>query len=109
MFDLEVEYANTHEDLPAKAAFVVGGYENPAGFQRRLDQLAPDHRATMEAAPGDWAEDYVGDTERMVTALRARGYSNLQIEHQVLPGEYHETAVPANFSRSLRYLFDAPH
>jgi predicted alpha/beta superfamily hydrolase len=109
MFDLEAEYANTHEDLPTKVAVVVGGYENRSGFRRRLDQLAPNHRAKMEAEPGDWAEDYVGDTERLVTALRARGYPNLQLEHQVLPGEYHETAVPMNLSRSLRYLFDAPN
>jgi predicted alpha/beta superfamily hydrolase len=109
IFDLESEYATTHDDLSAKVAFIVGGNENPAGFQRRLDHLAPDHRAKMEAEPGDWAEDYVGDTDRLVSALRARRYPNLQLEHQVLPGEYHETAIPMNFSRSLRYLFDAPN
>ena len=62
----------------------------------------------MEADPGDWAEDYVGDTERLVGALRARGYPSLELECEILPGEYHETAVPVNLSRSLRYLFDAP-
>ena len=30
------------------------------------------------------------------------------IGHEVLAGEYHETAPPLNLSRSLRYLFDAP-
>ena len=94
MFDQEAEYAQTHDDLPAKVSFTVGGYENPDGFRRRLEQLAPDHRARMEAEPGDWAEDYVGDTERMVTTLRGRAYPSLEIEHEVLPGEYHETAVP---------------
>jgi hypothetical protein len=44
----------------------------------------------------------------MVTTLRGRAYPSLAIEHQVLPGEYHETAVPMNLSRSLRYLFDSP-
>ena len=94
--------------LPAKVSFTVGGYENPDGYRRRLEQLAPDHRARMEADPGDWAEDYVGDTERMVTMLRGRAYPSLEIDHQVLPGEYHETAVPMNLSRSLRYLFGSP-
>jgi predicted alpha/beta superfamily hydrolase len=108
MFEQEAEYAQTHDDLAAKVSFTVGGYENPDGYRRRLEQLAPDHRARMEADPGDWAEDYVGDTERMVTTLRGRAYPSLQIEHQVLPGEYHETAVPMNLSRSLRYLFDSP-
>jgi alpha-beta hydrolase superfamily lysophospholipase len=108
MFDQEAAYAQTHDDLPANVSFTVGGYETPDGFRRRLEQLAPDHRARMEAEPGDWAEDYVGDTERMVATLRGRAYPSLEIEYVVLPGEYHETAVPTNFSRSLRYLFDAP-
>ena len=29
MFDHEAEYAQTHDDLPAKVSFTVGGYENP--------------------------------------------------------------------------------
>ena len=85
MFDHEAEYAQTQDDLPAKVSFTVGGYENPDGYRRRLEQLAPDHRARMEADPGDWAEDYVGDTERMVTTLRGRAYPSLEIDHQVLP------------------------
>jgi len=108
MFEQEVEYAAGHNDLPAKVFFSVGGYENPAGHQRRLDQLALAHRAEVEAHPGDLGEDYLGDTERMVKALQGRAYASLQLEHQVLPGEYHETAVPLNLSRSLRSLFDAP-
>ena len=49
----------------------------------------------------------MGYFERMLAALRSRGYPSLQIECEV-PGEYHETAPPLNLSRSLRYLFDAP-
>jgi len=108
MFVHEAEYAQARDDLAAKVFFSVGGYENPAGYERRLDQLAPAQRARMEAEKGDWGEDYVGDIERMVGMLRGRGYPNLEVEHEVLLGEYHETAVPLNLSRSLRYLFDAP-
>ena len=50
----------------------------------------------------------MGYCERMVAALRSHGYPSLQIECEVLSGEYHETAPPLNLSRSLRYLFDAP-
>ena len=46
--------------------------------------------------------------ENMVSALRSRGYPSLQVELEVLPGEYHLTAPPMSLSRSLRYLFDAP-
>ena len=108
MFDQEAEYARAHDDLAAKVVFTVGGYENPLGHTRRLEQLAPDQRAKLEADPGDWGEDYVGDTERIVASLLSRAYPSLAIEYEILPGEYHETAVPLNLSRSLRYLFDAP-
>lgn len=46
--------------------------------------------------------------ERMVASLRGRGYPHLEIECEVLPGQYHEAAPPLNLSHSLRYLFDAP-
>ncbi len=108
VFELEADYARAHNDLPAKVFFSVGGHESPEGFRRRLDQLPPAQRARMEADPGDWGEDYVGDIERLVGALRARGYPSLELECEILPGEHHETVVPVNLSRSLRYLFDAP-
>ena len=108
MFEHEAEYARSHGDLPASVFFSAGGYENPMGHQRRLDQLPPTQRAKLEAAPGDLGEDYAGDAERMVATLRGRAYPSLAVEFEVLPGEYHETAVPLNFSRSLRYLFGAP-
>jgi hypothetical protein len=50
----------------------------------------------------------VADAERMVASLRGRGYPSLEIEFEVWPGEYHQTAPPLALSRSLRYLFDAP-
>ncbi len=50
----------------------------------------------------------VADQERFVTALRSRQYPNLVIESEVLPGEFHLTVFPLNFSRSMQYLFDAP-
>ncbi len=107
MFEREAEYAKRHSDLPAKVFFSVGAYENFAGYQRFLAQLPPDQRASAEAY-ADPEEDYVADTERMVALLRSRAYPGLDIECEVLPGEYHETSPPLNLSRSLRYLFDAP-
>ena len=104
MFSHEAEYARTHVDLPARVFFSVGAYENTAGDKHRLAQLPADRRGDTE--PENW--DYVADTERMVDALRSRAYPSLEIECEVLPGEYHETSPPLNLSRSLRYLFDAP-
>lgn len=109
MFDHEAEYARTHDDLPAKVFLSVGANESTAGEQRWRTQLPPDRRAKAEAqAEGEPPFDTVADAERMVASLRGRGYPSLQIEYEVLPGEYHQTAPPLSLSRSLRYLFDAP-
>jgi uncharacterized protein len=111
LFEHEAEYARTHDDLPVKAFFSVGAYENPEGDKRWREQLPPDKRAKAEAdAEAELGPpvDMMADLERMVESLRGRGYPSLEIEYEVLPGEYHETAPPLNLSRSVRYLFDAP-
>ena len=109
MFEHEAEYARTHDDLPAKVFLSVGAYETPAGARRLREQLPPDARAKAEAEEeADPSDDYVAKTERMVGLLRGRAYPSLDIEYEVLPGEYHETVPALNLSRSLRYLFDAP-
>jgi predicted alpha/beta superfamily hydrolase len=109
MFEQEQEYARTHDDLPAKAFFSVGAFENPAGDIRWRDQLPPEKRAKAEKeAESEPSCDMVADAERMVTALRGRDYPSLEVEYEALPGEYHHTSPPLNLSRSLRYLFDMP-
>jgi hypothetical protein len=109
MFEHEVRYAQTNDDLPANVFFSVGGYENPTGRSHFLEQLPADRRAQGEAADmGDPYPDTVADTERLVALLRSHAYPSLEIEYEVQPGEYHETAPPQNLSRSLRYLFGAP-
>ena len=109
MFVLEATYARDHADLPAKVSFSIGAYENSAGDKHWREQLSADRRAAAEAeASGEPPYDMVADTERMVTLLRGRGYPSLEIDYEVLPGEYHQTAPPLNLSRSLRTLFHAP-
>jgi predicted alpha/beta superfamily hydrolase len=109
LFEHEAEYARAHDDLSAKVFFSVGAYENPEGRRHFREQLPPDARAKAEAQ--DEAEpiaEMLADTEHMVSLLRGRSYPSLELECEVLPGEYHETAPPLNLSRSLRYLFDVP-
>lgn len=109
IFEQEAAYARAHDDLPAKVFVSVGAYENPDGRRRYLHQLPTDRRAEAEAEDAaDPPADMVDAAERMVTTLRDRGYPSLEIEYDVFPGEYHETAAPLNLSRSLRYLFDTP-
>jgi predicted alpha/beta superfamily hydrolase len=104
MFDYEATYAKTHDDLPARAFFSVGAFEDHDGRQREASRLPADERAKA----GLRYVDMVADTERMVTSLRKRGYPNLDIASVVLPDEFHITVPHLNLSRSLRYLFDAP-
>lgn len=111
MFEQEAAYAQANEDLPARMFVSVGALETPDGDKRRLEQLPADKRATAEAeTQGDAYADtnMVADAERMVTLLRGRAYPSLEIDYEVLPGEYHQTAPSSNLSRALRYLFDAP-
>jgi predicted alpha/beta superfamily hydrolase len=109
IFEQEAAYARAHDDLAATVFVSVGAYEDPGGRRRYLQQLPADRRAEAEAEDAaDPPADMVAAAERMVTTLRGRAYPSLEIESEVLPGEYHETASPVTLSRSLRYLFDAP-
>jgi predicted alpha/beta superfamily hydrolase len=105
VFASEEAYAAAHDDLPTRVHISAGGLETPAGRRRFLSQLAPDAR---EAAEAEGVVDVVAGAERMATALRGRGYAGLEIESEVLPGEYHETAPPFAMSRALRWLHGAP-
>ncbi len=112
MFAYEARYADTHDDLPAKVFVSVGEYENPAG-DRRFDQQRPPATpaadVVIDGGPDDApGADAVVDAERFVALLRSRGYPSLDIELEVLAGEYHVTAPPTNLSRAVRYLFGAP-
>jgi uncharacterized protein len=104
MFGYEARYAAEHDDLPVRAFFSVGAFEDHDGRQREVVRLPADERAAAAVRN----IDMVADTERMVASLRGRGYPNLEIDSVVLPDEFHITAPPVNLSRSLRFLFDAP-
>jgi len=104
MFDLEAEYATTHDDLPARAFFSGGAFEDFDGRQREVGRLPAEDRAAAAIR----RIDMVADTERMVAVLRGRGYPSLEIASTVLADEFHVTVPSLNLSRSLRHLFAAP-
>jgi uncharacterized protein len=105
MFAREEVYAAANTDLPARVHFSVGGEETPAGRRRLVQQLPHDARAAAEA---ESVIDVVADMERMVAALRGRGYPSLEFEAEVLAGEHHDTAPPFAMSHALRWLHGAP-
>ncbi len=99
--------------MVAKVYFSLGAYEGPEGDQLQLAQFPEDKRAGTEAKASDVVAAFgevsvVADQERFVAVLRSRNDSNLVIEFEVLPGEFHTTAAPLNFSRAMTHLFDAP-
>jgi hypothetical protein len=110
IFETEERYANTHDNLPAKVYVSIGEYENPAGDDRHREQMLPEAQAASLRAEAEFPmEDEIGYARDLVEGLRARGYPNLDITFDVLPGEYHPTAPPATISRAVRHLYDAPN
>ena len=110
IFETEESYANTHDDLPAKVYVSIGEYENPAGDDRHREQMTPEAReASLRAEAESPMEDEVAYARDLVDRLRSRGYPNLDIKFEVLPGEYHPTAPPLTTSRAVRHLYDAPN
>ena len=104
MFGYEARYSATHDDLPARAFFSVGAYEDHDGRRREVSRMSADARAAAALRH----IDMVADSERMVAALRSRSYPSLEVGSVVLPDEFHVTVAHLNLSRSLRNLFDAP-
>jgi predicted alpha/beta superfamily hydrolase len=103
-FDLEVAYAATHDDLRAKVFFSIGEHETHEGRQTEASRLPPDEARIA----GLWYIDMVADMQRIVSSLRSREYSSLDLASTVFPDEFHITVPMLNLTRSLRYLFDAP-
>lgn len=83
MFDIEATYADTHDDLPATVFMTAGELE--------------------EMAPFSMVENVV----KMYERLSARGYDRLAVEHAVLPGETHSSAIGAAVSLGIRRLHAA--
>jgi len=105
MFEHEAAYARAHDDLAAKVFFTVGAFEDHDGRQREAVRLPAEEHEQADLR----YIDMVADTQRMVDTLRSRRYPSLTLADVVHPDEFHVTVAHLNLSRSLRYLFDAPH
>jgi predicted alpha/beta superfamily hydrolase len=75
-FDLEAEYASTHQDLPVRL-FIGAG---------ELEALAQ-------------------PVEEFVQVVSERGYEGLEMEALVIEGERHSSNKPEAFNRGLRFIF----
>jgi predicted alpha/beta superfamily hydrolase len=93
------------ENVTARVAMTVGEYEQPSGRRRYLESL-PDARRSEAIAENDGfpPPDMVSDARHMYGLLHSR--SSLRVAFEVIPGEYHQTVVPAHLSRSVRLLYD---
>jgi predicted alpha/beta superfamily hydrolase len=104
IFGLEATYSETHTDLPAQVYFGVGSEEDQDGRARQLVNLSAEEQAYGTSR----YIDMVSDTQRMIDALRSRGYPSLTIDSDVFADEFHVTVASLILSRGLRRLFDAP-
>ena len=86
MFDIEAEYAATHDDLSARVFLSAG--EREGG-----DEPAADNAFAMRR-----------NVEELVATLESRGYAGLSLSHAILPTESHSSTIGAAISRGLRAL-----
>lgn len=78
IFKLEQAYGDTHDSLPAKVSFAVGGREN---------------RPMIDAM------------QELIRVLQSRSYKGLTITSQVFEDETHNSVFPAALTRGLRVVF----
>lgn len=83
IFELEESYAASHDDLPARAMFTVGAFENQPQNGRAM----------------------VDDLLRLRARLDGRGYAGFESFAHVFEGETHNSVYPAAITRSLSVLY----
>jgi uncharacterized protein len=108
MFEVEADYARTHDDLAAEVLVGVGELEAPAGAALQLHLLPEAERAKHRAETAKDRPDMVTGARLLADTLSMRRYPNLTVELQVQPGEGHLTVAPLNLSRALRSFWPVP-
>jgi predicted alpha/beta superfamily hydrolase len=104
LFDQEVAYAATHDDLRARVFFGIGSLETNEGRALEASRLDEEARRLASAA----YLDMVDDLQQFVDRLGSRAYPSLRMHHEVYTDEFHVTVPFLILSRGLRRLFDAP-
>ena len=109
-FDLEEEYAATHQDMPARVFIAAGGHETAEHDEEQLAKIPEAMRRSMlesqEAIDG--AAQMVEVIEPFVERLSSRDYPSLDLTLHVFPEETHGSVQPMTASRGLRVVFGAP-
>lgn len=84
VFEVEAQYAQRNKDLNAKVYFAIGQRETTADGNRypMVEQLL-----------------------EFTEVLQARGYPNLNLMVEVIPGAIHETTFPQGFTRGMHWIY----
>lgn len=90
MFELEEAYASSHSSLPARVFLSIGSDEPNIPFAD-VDCIC-----------------MTRNFDRFVEILTARSYEGLEWQAHVFAGENHQSVIPANVSRGLRFIYDGP-
>ncbi len=90
LFDLEAEYADNHDDLPARLFLGIGEEERPS-------QLSPGHYIGKGVS--------VWDFYRFAALLEERDYPSLTLRTRVYEGHGHTDVIGASIAGALLWLF----
>jgi predicted alpha/beta superfamily hydrolase len=104
----ESQYAEAHDDLPARVFIGIGAMENPAGDLHAIKWLPEEKRPAAYAEAEADTTDMVADAALLASRLDRRHYPSLKLEHRTFASEYHLTVGGLNLSWALRSLFDTP-
>lgn len=108
IFDLESQYADTHNDLDATVFIAAGGHERKEYGEKMIERAPPRMRQATEdfkALLGDGAQ-MVEVVEPFVAQLNARNYESLNLTLHIFPEETHSSTPPMAVSRGLRVVFE---
>lgn len=85
-FEMEAEFSESHDSLPAKVFFAVG---------------------LLEEVPGEEDAQYrmVSNLQEFLEVLQGRGYQGLTLASEFFPGENHTSVIPVTISRGVRFVF----
>lgn len=90
----EVEFAATHDDLPARVFLSVGEYED-----------GPNDKHWPQGMPHPEEIRLVPPVQQLHENLASRDYASLRLSMEVFAGEDHATVFPSALTRGLRTLF----
>lgn len=104
ILDLEQQYADVNQDLPASIFMSAGELETDSILLADLVKQQPGAYSSEELAQLDGLFNMVSNAADLETRLSGRSYPGLTVTNKVLAGESHTSTVGSAISSGLRTL-----